>query len=316
MLYVEHKHSPRPFTLLSVFLATEVASAAATWLHNVALVSSLHSALCTLATTLTLTAKLYSLILHETSNWDNLTEAASRTVDRQETHGFWSRCFSVSLLGDLTWISQDQPAVININTKGPQRIESLRLRRFGTAWTNHEASSLRLLQACASSVKQNCIYAILSVLCTIPFKLVAPFYVEELVRRAEHRTTAPRTGSIDGNTDTHFILHMSVIVLGYLVSRACSRYAVSILKLGIRATLSEAVFSKLPKIAGAAAAQHTKLSIIADDIPAMEESAELLLRSCANFLDALFAIYFVRRQSNVIASLLILHVASKLQLVI
>lgn len=47
--------------------------------------------------TFTLAAKVYILSLHEKSNWDNLTRAASISLDRDETYRFWSRCISLSL---------------------------------------------------------------------------------------------------------------------------------------------------------------------------------------------------------------------------
>lgn len=93
------------------------------------------------------------------------------------------------------------------------------------------------------------------------------------------------------------------------ISRACSRYAVSILKLGLRSTTAEAVFEKLQKRSSAEVAEHVKLSIISEDMPAIEEAAELFLRSCVFTIEVLFSIYYIREQSNVIAGLLLFHTA-------
>lgn len=71
------------------------------------------------------------------------------------------------------------------------------------------------------------------------------------------------------------------------------------------------MFEKLQKRSSADIAQHVKLSIVSEDMPAIEEAAELFLRHFASIIDVFFSIYYIRQQSNVIAGLLVVHVACK-----
>lgn len=75
--------------------------------------------------------------------------------------------------------------------------------------------------------------------------------------------------------------------------------------------VGKAVFMKLQKRPSAEVSRLLKLSIISDDIPAIEQSAELFLRCFGFGMEILFSIYFIRRESTVIACLLTIHVASK-----
>lgn len=90
----------------------------------------------------------------------------------------------------------------------------------------------------------------------------------------------------------------------------------STLKLGLRTTSAEAVFEKLQKRSGAQVAQHVKLSIISEDIPAVEDAVELFFQTCAFTFEVLFSIYHIRQHSAIVAGGLICHVARMFYLII
>lgn len=227
ILYYDHKHSVNPSPLISWFLGFEVISAAAFCLHTIApmLTSVTHLTNSILAAFI-LAARVYLLILHERSKWDILKRETALMLDREQTYGFWSRCLSISLLQQIDWSSGDKPT-IKINRMLPPFIESLRFRKFGTAWDRHAGSSIRLLLACVSALKQECIVALIAIICTVPFKLAVPFWVESVVRYAQHRV---RTTSSNLVTDTVEmapaapILSTTVVLFGFLV---CIDYSVT-----------------------------------------------------------------------------------------
>lgn len=314
VLHYDHKHRDNPSSLISFFLGFEIFSAAGFCLHAIAPspTNVTHFSNSLLATSI-LVARVYLLVLHERSKWDILKRANAVMLDREQTYGFWSRCLSISLLQQIDWSSEDSPT-IKVNSIFPTFIESLRVRKFATAWERNRTSNIRLLWACVSALKQECIVALIATICTIPFKLAVPFWVASIVRYAQHRSLTTSPDSVTNASKTALtapILSTAVVLFGFLISRACSRYAVSILKLGLRSTTAEAVFEKLQKRSSAEVAQHVKLSIISEDMPAIEEAAELFLQSCAFTIEVLFSIYCIREQSNIIASLLVLHIAGK-----
>lgn len=147
----------------------------------------------------------------------NLSTDVSAMLDQEETYGFWSRCFSVSLFHQVTWIARDQPAIININWKIPEFMESLRVRKFSTSWDKNTVSNLRLLRACASGVKQELVFAFISVLFTIPFKLAVPFWAEALIHYAQHRRTTSKPDTSTATPEPVLIFGTCVVLFGFLV---------------------------------------------------------------------------------------------------
>lgn len=90
------------------------------------------------------------------------------------------------------------------------------------------------------------------------------------------------------------------------------RYAISNVKLGARLVLSEATFDKLQKRPGVAAIKLAKLSIIAEDIPAIEEIAGQFFYSARDALEATLALFIVCRENNVLILLMVVHLFGKL----
>lgn len=314
LLHYDHRHRDNPSSLISFFLGFEIFSAAGFCLDAIAPIpTNVTQFAKSLLTTSILVARMYLLVLHERSKYDILKRANAMMLDREQTYGFWSRCFSISLLRQIDWSSGDSPS-IEINGIFPPFIESLRFRKFGTAWERNHASSICLLWACVSALKKECILALIATICTISFKLAVPFWVASIVQYAQCRlmvTSSDPGGNTIERAPAAPILSTTVVLLGFLISRACSRYAVSILKLGLRSTTAEVVFEKLQKRSSAEVAQHVKLSIVSEDMPAVEEAAELFLGYSASIIDVLFSIYYVGQQSNVIAGLLVVHVSRK-----
>lgn len=214
LLYVDHKHSASPSPLISFFLAFEVVSAAGFCLHAFAGITHFANSI---KATLVLVARVYLLILHEKSKWCNLKTSTSLMLDQEETYGYWSRCFSISLLQQIDWSSEEKPTTVKINKKTPQFIESLRVRKFATAWDKYRTSNFRLQWACVSALNQECIFALICMLCTIPFKLAIPFWVERIVRHAQHHTTT--LSSDPATSTTSLTLDTSFVLLGFLVCK-------------------------------------------------------------------------------------------------
>lgn len=220
ILYYDHKYRADPSSLISAFLGFEVFSAAGFWLYAIALMpTSVTHLVNSVVAAIILSARVYLLILHERSKWDILKQATSMMLDREQTYGFWSRCLSISLLQQIDWSSGDSPT-IKINSIFPPFIESLRVRKFGTAWDRHARSSFRLLWACVLALRQECIVALIATICTIPFKLAVPFWVESVVRYAQHRlmtTSSDPVTSTAEITPTAPIMSTAVVLFGFLV---------------------------------------------------------------------------------------------------
>lgn len=215
LLYADHRHSTKPSVTISAFLAFEVASATATSLHTTVVESTRQLPNC-IFSILSLAIKSCMLIFYERSNWDILTPAASCTLRREETYGFWTRCFSGSLFYQLTWISTHQPATIRIDAKTPELVESLRLRKFATAWNKHPASKLRLLRACVSSLRRELLLAGLATVCTLPFRLATPFWIESVVSHAQDRLKLVGNEAVS-QADAVIILRSCAFLLALLV---------------------------------------------------------------------------------------------------
>lgn len=113
------------------------------------------------------------------------------------------------------------------------------------------------------------------------------------------------------SADATMALQTFVVLVGFLVSRACSRYAASAVKLGVRGVLAEVTFAKLQKRSGPGLSKHARLSIISEDIPAMSELTSLLLGLSTCSIEVLVSIYVIGKESNLIASLLVASIVRK-----
>lgn len=213
ILYVEHKHSSHPYTLVSIGLSFEVFLSALHWLSTIANSDSVFSTTISFAH---LTIKSYVLFLHEQSNWNNLRPIVSFMMDRDQTYGFWNKCFSLSLFDQLIWNPQDGSVSININPKHPELLETLCYRKFNTAWDEHKKSDIRILIACACSLKQEIVLAGLSVVFKTAFKLAIPLWIEIVTSHAQQRASSTKFIATE-YTNNSLLLGTFVLLIGWLV---------------------------------------------------------------------------------------------------
>lgn len=220
ILYAEHKHSSHPYISVSVFLAFEVVTSAIHWLNSAAIPSSF---LVRISMLTSLAAKICILVFHEKSKWDNLLPDASRRMDQDQAHGFWSRCLSFSLFDQLSWDDDEESGnksvTICINRKQPEAFEGLPFRKFTKAWNEHGKSNARLLRALGYSLKQELALATIAVICRTAFKVSIPFWVEAVTAHTQRRMSSQPIN--DGSSDTTLILNTFFILLGWLVILLC-----------------------------------------------------------------------------------------------
>lgn len=307
VLHVEHVHSATPFSSLSCFLAFEAVFAA---VCVYALLSNDSSLVGSTLAASAFIIKAYILGIHEKSKWANLTRSASHLLDQEEAYGFWSRCFSLSLLDQVTRISATQPATININRKAPGYMESLRLRKFTTAWEKHRGSCVCLLLTCVSALKREIVLATAASILAVSFKLAVPFWIENIVDYAQKRSN-PHSSIPTASEDAIMVLQTFIVLVGCFVSRACSKYATSVVKLDVRGVLAEVTFAKLQKRSGPELSKHARLSIISEDIPVMGELTSLFLGLSTCSIEVLVSLCFIGKESNLIAGLLVASIVGK-----
>lgn len=96
-------------------------------------------------------------------------------------------------------------------------MESLRVRRFNTAWERHRRSKFRLLRACAASLKNELGLAIIAYLFTLPFKLAIPFWTEAVILYAQQHSKAYESHTVNNDSQVSLVLGSGVVLIGLLV---------------------------------------------------------------------------------------------------
>lgn len=213
LLYAEHKHSPKPYTVISAMFSLEVFTSAIHWLSIMATCDSLLSSLPALAS---LVIKMWLLFLHEKSNWSNLLPRVSRKMHREQTYGFWSRCFSLSLFDQLTWDSTTGSVTADMSQKHEDGLDNLRVRKFNKAWDEHSKSKRPLLWACFYSFQREILLACIAVVAKTILRLAIPFWVEKVISHAQQRAILSQSTSAN-NTNSLLIPGTFGLLVGWLV---------------------------------------------------------------------------------------------------
>ncbi|KJZ73968.1 hypothetical protein HIM_06636 [Hirsutella minnesotensis 3608] len=285
LFYTEHRHSPRPSTLLSLYLTVsllfEAIKTRSLFRRDGLLAESSLSAAAT-------GLRLFLLIVAEISKRSLLHEF-SRVAGPEETSGFWGRSL-------FLWLH----SVFRMGFRGCIKIDDLQdsgttftsvrlLSKFEDAWSKEDKTSKEsLTKACLRALKWPLLTAVFPRLCLIAFTFAQPFLLQNLVViigrvNLSHEAIA----SLFGAT--------IIIYLGIGISKVHYLHSTYRFMTMLRGCLISAMYKKTLRLNASQLKEVAAMTLMSADMDGIEMGLSELHNVWASILELVLGIYLLAK---------------------
>ncbi|EQL02449.1 ABC transporter, transmembrane domain, type 1 [Ophiocordyceps sinensis CO18] len=286
VLLAEHRHSPRPSTLLSVHLSLGV-------LFDVAMTRScfrrhsLYALGCLSIVVVVL--KMAILLLEEVSKKSLVHDQQLRSsLGRESTSGFWSRSLFLWLNSTLCFGFRSIMSVGDLQDLGPELRSERLFAKFQPFWGKANKSSPYCLpRVCLRTLAKPFLATVIPRLCHIGFKFAQPFLLQSIVKAVGERNLSRDTiGGLAGAT--------VLVYTGIATTKAYYMHLTYRIITRLRGLLVSAIFDKTIKLkASDTANKLAAMTLMSTDIDGLENGLAYFHDIWASIIELALGIYFL-----------------------